>query len=136
MAFSFTAGPHPTNRSVAQIAAAVKEVGQDMRYMSALRRRGLKQTVKMGFGDSSYGPFAPSADDDPFATASAAPVWQVGYRWNGQVTNSWNMTMSNYWQIIYTVHEDRGGYVVTAKAEGSTARKEVENFIKHVFTLL
>ncbi|MER7449388.1 hypothetical protein ABTW96_03775 [Nocardia beijingensis] len=128
MGYQFTGGPRRTSKSVEQIAKIIKEVGQEKRFLGPIRRAGTSS--------SNYGPFAPQADDDPFATASRQANWRIGWRWGNSVTNSLGMTLNQGWQVIFEVFDDGGSRSVVAKIDGLSQRREVERFVDSVFKLI
>lgn len=135
MGFEFSKGPKSTGKSVAQVAEVVKEVGQEKRFMGLLRRLGTPAATTMGNGQ--YGPFAPSADDDPFMAASdRQPDFRVGWHWGNTVTNSMGMTLQQGWVVIFDVYDDGGKRSVVAKVKGKSQRGEVKKFVDQVFDLL
>lgn len=131
MGYQFTKGPVSTGKSIQEIGAVVKEVGQERRFMGIMRRLGTSS-----LSEGQYGPFSPQPDDDPFASASRPADWRVGWRWAHSITNSMNMTLNQGYQVIFDVFDDQATRSVSAKVEGFGQRKEVERFVEHVFDQL
>jgi hypothetical protein len=131
VAYQFSKGPVSTGKSIQQIGAVVNEVGQERRFMGILRRMGTGS-----LSAAEYGPFAPQASDDPFASAGRPADWSVGWRWAHSVTNSMNMTLNQGYQVIFDVFDEQGTRSVNAKVNGFGQRKEVERFVQHVFDQL
>lgn len=136
MGYEFAVGPQTTSKSVEQVASVIKEVGTDVRFMSFMRRTGIKSKISTGLGSFEYGPFAPNDNDDPFASAGRKADWRVGWAWSGSVTNSMNMTLNQGWTIIFSVFDDGGTRSVSAQIAGSAIRKEPTRFAEQVFKLL
>ena len=99
--------------------------------MGILRRMGTSS-----LREGQYGPFAPQADDDPFASAGPSPTWSVGWRWSHSVTNSMNMTLNQGYQVIFDVFDEHPIRSVRAKVTGFGQRKEIERFVQYVFDQL
>lgn len=144
MTFEKTIGPKVTGRSLAEVAAAVKEVGSTKRYMGMLRRHAVKETQfgvetgLSGFMHAShlYQAFKPTDDDDPFATGTTKVDFKVGWIFRGSLTNSMGMTLNNEWRVIFEVRDDVKTRAVTARISGTSGKKEVASFVDHVFKLL
>lgn len=128
MAYEFSEGPIRTKLTIPQIGNVIKEVGQERRFMSFIRRLGTSAA-----SNSQYGAFAPTQDHDPFASAGLQADWRVGWRWANSVTNSMGMTLNQGYQVIFEVFEEQTSRLVGAKASGSAERREVERFVQAVF---
>lgn len=133
MAFSFQEKTS-TAKSVQQVAAVVKEVGEDKTFMGPMRKAGVSLNSK--FGQGEYGPFSPQPDDDPFASAGREPDWKVGWHWGTIIRNSMGMTMNQGWRVIFDVFDEGSSRTVVAKVEGVSQKGEVKKFVKSVFQLL
>lgn len=137
MSFQFVKGPQLTSKSREQVAAIIKEVGDERRFMGMFNRTAIRQAVNAG--KATYGAFSPEASDDPFASASSDPAdwrvgWQKGHAMTSRVMGT-NMHMSREfgWTVIF---EFRNSGSVTATVQGLSERKEVEKFVQQVFDLL
>lgn len=131
MAFEFSSGPKSTSRSIAQIAQIIERTGNAKKFMGLARRLNTSS-----IGPGSFGAFAPSAADDPFASSRTPADWSVGWKWGNSVTNSWGMTLVQGWQVVFEVHSNNGSNSVSARAKGTTFRSDVERFITLVFNEL
>ncbi|WP_299239729.1 hypothetical protein [uncultured Actinomyces sp.] len=122
--------------TIERIAKVIKEVGEDLDFLGPMR----KMRVKVGSvtGSGSYGFFSPTADDDPFATASQKPDWSIGWQWGVTRSSkiaytSWEITSDFGYAIIFHVYDNGPSRTVRAKVSGTAVRKEPTRFIELVF---
>lgn len=91
----------------------------------------------IGPGSNTFGPFSPSADDDPYH-AGPTPDWQIGFVCGQSVTGSvamtsWDMTFNSGYQVIFKVYDQGASRSVHADVTGAGLRREAEQLVKHVF---
>jgi hypothetical protein len=128
MAFEFTSGPKSTTRTTESISQIIERVGKGKQFMGIGRRLN---TSAIGPGD--YGPFVPSAETDPFASARKRPDWSVGWAWGNSVTNAWGMTLRQGWQVVFEVADEGTSRSVSARVNGSSSKSDVLRFVDMVF---